>query len=104
MAEAASPQNDKISGAIVLGSPKACNTTSKDKSEDPVAHKSYDNVMNAMLTVSTFAAAITFNIILKPNINGEPAPGLLYLSYANALFCSVRQKVEFHRLYLGYLQ
>jgi hypothetical protein len=61
---------------------KACNTTSKDKSEDPVAHESYDNVMNAMLTVSTFAAAITFNIILKPNIDGEPAPGLLYLSYA----------------------
>jgi len=77
----------KYPRAIVLGSPKACNTTSKDKSEDPVAHKSYDNVMNAMLTVPTFAAAITFNIILKPNINGEPAPGLLYLLYANALFC-----------------
>jgi hypothetical protein len=40
-----------------------------------------------MLTVSTFASAITFNIILKPSGGTQPAPALLYLSYANSLFC-----------------
>ncbi|KAE9367914.1 hypothetical protein N431DRAFT_471300 [Stipitochalara longipes BDJ] len=40
-----------------------------------------------MLTVSTFASAITFNIILKPSDGDSPFLALLYLSYANSLFC-----------------
>lgn len=39
-----------------------------------------------MLTVSTFASGITFNLILKPSGN-PPALVQLYLSYANSLFC-----------------
>jgi hypothetical protein len=42
-----------------------------------------------MLTIATFAAGITFNILLKPGDGGQPTPALVYLSYANSLFCAV---------------
>jgi hypothetical protein len=55
------------------------------KEEDE--HEDYDHISTSMLTVSTFASAITFNIILKPSGSNPPAQALLYLSYANSLFC-----------------
>jgi len=47
----------------------------------------YKDRANALLQVSTFAATITFTIILTPRDNGQTTPGLVQLAYANALFC-----------------
>jgi hypothetical protein len=48
--------------------------------------KSFKEPVTAMLQVATFAAAITFNIVLTPR-DGQDTPGLVYLGYANSLFC-----------------
>ncbi len=37
--------------------------------------------------ISTFAAAITFGIIMTPRSDDNPNPGLVQLAYANSLFC-----------------
>jgi hypothetical protein len=50
-------------------------------------YKSYKDPASAMLTIATFAATITFTIILIPRDNGQTTPGLIYLAYANSLFC-----------------
>ena len=50
-------------------------------------YKSYKDPASAMLTIATFAATITFTIILTPRDNGQTTPGLIYLAYANSLFC-----------------
>lgn len=42
--------------------------------------------VTAMLQVATFAAAITFNIVLTPR-DSQDTLGLVYLGYANSLFC-----------------
>jgi hypothetical protein len=47
----------------------------------------YKDRATALLQVSTFAATITFTIILTPRDNGQTTPGLVQLAYANALFC-----------------
>lgn len=64
-----------------------CGNPKKKTSKKGADHEAHDNISTAMLTVSTFASAITFNIILKPSDGDSPALALLYLSYANALFC-----------------
>jgi hypothetical protein len=51
-------------------------------------HKSFQNVSTAILTIATFAAGVTFNILLKPADAGGPPPAVIYLSYANSLFCA----------------
>jgi uncharacterized membrane protein len=50
-------------------------------------YDSYKAPASAMLAIATFAAAITFNIILTPRDNGQAIPGLDLLAYANSLFC-----------------
>ena len=50
-------------------------------------YNSYKDPASAMLTIATFAATITFNIILTPRANGQATPGLDLLAYANSLFC-----------------
>lgn len=47
----------------------------------------YKNRATALLAVSTFAATITFSIILTPRDSGQATPGLAPLAYANSLFC-----------------
>lgn len=47
----------------------------------------YKERATAFLQVSTFAATITFTIILTPRNDGQTMPGLEELAYANALFC-----------------
>jgi len=51
-------------------------------------HKSFQNVTTAILTIATFAAGVTFNILLKPADAGGPPRAVIYLSYANSLFCA----------------
>jgi hypothetical protein len=41
-----------------------------------------------MLTLSTFAAGITFNLLLKPSNPSPPTRAFIFLAYANALFCA----------------
>jgi len=50
-------------------------------------YNSYKSPASAMLTVATFAATITFTIILTPRDNDQATPALLLLAYANSLFC-----------------
>ena len=51
-------------------------------------YNSFRNVSTAILTIATFAAGVTFNILLKPADAGGPPPAVIYLSYANSLFCA----------------
>jgi len=53
------------------------------KSDDYDAYKA---LATAWLTVATFAASITFTIILTPRADTQ-IPGLVQLAYANSLFC-----------------
>lgn len=63
---------------------KALNKAAK---EDKL-HESFEGVAAAMLTISTFAAGITFNLLLKPSNPSPPTRAFIFLAYANALFCA----------------
>src|ERR1700761_4719771 len=47
----------------------------------------YKSRASALLTISTFAATVTFSVILTPRDSGTATPGLVQLAYANSLFC-----------------
>jgi hypothetical protein len=62
-------------------------TTVKDFPPQLEVPQHYKDRATALLQVSTFAATITFTIILRPRDDGQATPGLVQLAYANALFC-----------------
>ena len=63
---------------------KALNKAAK---EDKL-HEAFESVATAMLTIATFAAGITFNLLLKPSNPSPPTRAFIFLAYANALFCA----------------
>jgi hypothetical protein len=70
---------------------EACQTLAKalDKAaKEDKLHDSFESVAKAMLTLSTFAAGITFNLLLKPSNPSPPTRAFIFLAYANALFCA----------------
>jgi hypothetical protein len=69
----------------VKSAPPISSSGSTAEASEVLQH--YKDRATALLQVSTFAATITFTIILTPRDNGQTTPGLVQLAYANALFC-----------------
>ncbi|PMD30157.1 hypothetical protein L207DRAFT_520532 [Hyaloscypha variabilis F] len=70
---------------------EACQTLAKalDRAaKEDKLHDAFESVAKAMLTLSTFAAGITFNLLLKPSNPTPPTRAFIFLAYANALFCA----------------
>ncbi len=55
--------------------------------DKPNPYEVYKEPAAALLTVATFAATITFNIIFALGPEGQITNGLVELAYANSLFC-----------------
>jgi hypothetical protein len=64
---------------------KSHNSAGGESSKNPEDYDTYKDPVTAMLTMATFAASITFTVVLAPRNSDQPTPGLTELAYANSL-------------------
>jgi hypothetical protein len=67
--------------------PTNATALNKPAKEDKL-HEAFEGIVAVMLTIATFAAGVTFNLLLKPSNPSPPTRAFIFLAYANALFCA----------------